>query len=102
MPAALRHIAVHVEEPRPQDFRWVLTEQEGDAWRPIGKATAADATYKEAMSAGLLALQALVDDLDAGPRRATTDASEATPRQQSAAPDEPPARSGFFGFGPAI
>lgn len=99
MPAALRHIAVHVEEPRPQDFRWVLTEQEGDAWRPIGKATAADATYRQAMAHGLLALQALVDDLDAGPRRAAADA--AAPRQQAAAPEEAPATSGFFGFGPA-
>lgn len=99
MPAALRHIAVHVEEPRPRDFRWVLTEQEGDAWRPIGKATAADATYQEAMAHGLLALQALVDDLDAGPRRAAADA--AAPRQASQERDELPATSGFFGFGPA-
>lgn len=101
MPAALRYIAVHVEEPRSQDFRWVLTEQEGEAWRPIGKATAADATYKEAMAAGLLALEALVDDLDAGPRRERADAAAPAPRQQAAAPEEAPATSGFFGFGPA-
>ncbi|WP_440110076.1 hypothetical protein [Acidovorax sp. BL-A-41-H1] len=53
------------------------------------------------MAHGLLALQALVDDLDAGPRRAAADAADATPRQQSAAPEEPLAATSFFGFGPA-
>lgn len=94
----LRSIALHVEEPRPRAFVWVLSEARADGpWQPLQRATAPAPRYHEAVAQGLLALQALVDDLDSGPR-------EALPRQR-----KPPARGvdrdagaqRYFGFGPA-
>lgn len=83
---ALRSIAVTVEEAAPDAFEWVLLER-GAEWAPIGRAKRPVATYAKAMAAGLLALQAMVDDLDAGPREAEADA-------------QPPQRATFgFGFG---
>lgn len=116
MPRRLRLIAVHVEEPEPQSFLWVLTERNGARWREIGRPDAASSTYKKAMADGLLALQAMVDDLDAGPR-ARGAGSDAEPAQsaEQIAPEQAPAPSGpteagsaqrpgknaYFGFGPA-
>lgn len=83
---ALRSIAVTVEETAPDAFEWVLLERGAD-WSPIRRAKRPVATYAKAMAAGLLALQAMVDDLDAGPREPEADA-------------QPPQRATFgFGFG---
>lgn len=83
---ALRSIAVTVEEPVPGEFEWVLLER-GIDWAPLHRTKRPVATYAKAMAAGLLALQDLVDDLDAGPRDAEADA-------------QPPRRATFgFGFG---
>ena len=83
---ALRSIAVTVEETTPGAFEWVLLERSIE-WAPLHRAKRPLATYAKAMAAGLLALQDLVDDLDAGPREAEADA-------------QPPKRANFgFGFG---
>jgi len=83
----LRNIAVHVEEPQRGAFAWVLIEREtADTWREIERAHAQAATYREAMADGLLALQAMIEDVDQGPR-------------ESAAP-RGAGRKPFFGFGP--
>lgn len=83
---ALRSIAVTVEETDADAFEWVLLER-GVEWAPLRRAKRPVATYAKAMAAGLLALQAMVDDLDAGPREAEAAA-------------QPPQRATFgFGFG---
>jgi hypothetical protein len=97
----LRSLAVAVEEPRAGDFVWVLGERSGESWRTLKQARAPQATYREAMAAGLLVLQGMVDDLDTGPRMETG-------REDAAAPAEPrkePAPAGrkrLFGFGPLV
>lgn len=94
---ALRHIAVHVEEPRRGQFVWVLTERDGDAWQPLEQAGSAERSYRRAMAQGLLALQRLVGDLDVGPR-----APAEAPPPSKGAPAAAPAQGGrYFGFGPA-
>lgn len=68
----LRRIAIHVEEVRAGRYRWVLSEVSDTAdapWTAIERASRATPTYREAMAQGLLQLQGMVDDLDAGPRR---------------------------------
>ena len=106
MPSTLRRIAVYVDEPADRDFRWVLMEQQGDeagAWAEVRRASSAASTYQRAMADGLLALQALVDDLDSGPRqtqRASRHAKARDSEEDSEAGDAP-GKSSFFGFGPA-
>lgn len=118
MSAELRHIAVHVEEATPGRFEWVLSERpSGRDWVDIDRSTAAVSTYKVAMAAGLVALQAMVEDLDIGPRRST--GARATPRPAVTSPHPPPAsalaerrsqpaakklarKPSLFGFGPAV
>jgi len=103
MPSNLRIIAVHVEEPEPGDFAWVLTERSGSRWDEIDHAANPVKTYRQAMADGLLALQALVPDLDAGPRNWQS-ASDKTPDdadEEPEAPAEAPRRGPLFGFGPA-
>jgi hypothetical protein len=69
MATQLRPIAVHVTEPEPGTFQWVLAElADNRTWSPLQAAEAHHATYREAMADGLLALQALAADLDQGPR----------------------------------
>lgn len=108
MPATtLRPIAVHVQEAVPSRFHWVLTERgSGNGWAEIQRAPAPAATYRQAMADGLLALQALIDDLDIGPRNAAAQApgphgGRARQASSDAAPPPPPAKRSLFGFGPA-
>lgn len=100
MHSTLRAIAVSVEEPKARQFAWVLMERDGAAWTELDRAGVVAATYRQAMAAGLLALQALVENLDIGPRVAPTeedpDRNEASDRPPSGAEKGP-----FFGFGPA-
>ncbi|ADU36252.1 hypothetical protein [Variovorax paradoxus] len=84
----LRRIAVYVNEPEPNWFAWALAEADKGAsnWAQIASADEWVGSYKEAMAAGLLVLQQMIDDLDIGPR------------------DEPPAaakkpKGSPFGFG---
>jgi hypothetical protein len=100
---ALRHIAVHVEEPRSGRFVWVLTERHADDWQPLDRAGAAVRSYQRAMAEGLLALQQRVDDLDLGPRAGAEDPAAPPARERTdVAPHEAaPAKGAYFGFGPA-
>lgn len=83
---ALRSIAVSVEEVERGDFEWVLFEH-GVEWTLLKRANRPTASYSKAMAAGLLALQGLIEDLDAGPR-------------EERAKEQPPKRATFgFGFG---
>ncbi|MDA8445657.1 hypothetical protein [Paracidovorax valerianellae] len=108
----LRPIAIHVEEPAPGAFSWVLIERDDghvDTWTPIRKAETAADTYQQAMADGLLALQSMVEDLDIGPRLT---AREGWPRKDHRSDSAPqaddsedaqqrPAKPSLFGFGPA-
>jgi hypothetical protein len=83
---ALRSIAVSVEEVEPGAFEWVLFKR-GIEWTLIKRAQRHTASYAKAMAAGLLALQSMIDDLDAGPREEETE-------------ERAPKRATFgFGFG---
>jgi hypothetical protein len=82
----LRRIAVHVDEPRPGKFEWVLNEASppsSEMWTLLQKSARPVASYQKAMAQGLLALQALVEDLKTGPRASEIDLESAN--------DEPPA-----------
>ena len=100
----LRRIAVHVDEAAQGAYRWILIEQKTKSakWAEIDAASEPIDTYKEAMAAGLIALEALIDDLDVGPRDAAP--SRAAPSKAAspeAAPEEalPKRQGGHFGFG---
>jgi len=86
----LRRIAVYVDEPEPGWFAWALAEADEGAsnWAQIERADEWVGSYKEAMAAGLLVLQQMIDDLDSGPR------------DEAPAPAKKPKGSAFgFGFG---
>lgn len=54
-------------------YHWMLIEATGEyieAWVQVSESDELYETYHQAMAAGLLALQAQVDDLDVGPREA--------------------------------
>lgn len=108
MTNTLRLIAVHVEETAVSRYQWVLTERaEAHEWHELDRSASTVTTYKKAMAQGLLALQALIDDPDAGPRRKASprkgDSEErGSPVPEVAEPDIPASRKGsLFGFGPA-
>ena len=112
--ARLRHIAVHVEEPKPGRFAWVLTERGAHDWQELDKAVSLAQSYHQAMADGLAALQALVQDLDVGPRSVDEQASmhedarspekqadRSAKQQKRGEKNAPAAGKSFFGFGPA-
>lgn len=106
MPTALRPIALHVEEPADGDFRWVLAERDARGrWAGLDRSAAPAGTYRQAMADGLLALQALAEDLDTGPRKAVDDEADADPDADAedgqADGDAAPKKRTLFGFGPA-
>ena len=84
----------------------MLMESKGSSWRELGRSTSPVATYKAAMAAGLVALQAMVEDLDVGPRTDKTSRVRAKgvqrrPREAlDSAKEAAPAKL-YFGFGPA-
>ncbi|MDP9991943.1 hypothetical protein J2W28_000971 [Variovorax boronicumulans] len=88
--APLRRIAVYVDEPEPGWFSWALAEADEGAtnWAQIESSDEWMGTYKEAMAAGLLVLQQMINDLDSGPRN------------KPPASAKKPSNFGFgFGFG---
>lgn len=106
MPTALRPIALHVEEPAEGEFRWVLAERDARGrWLELDRAPAPAGTYRQAMADGLLALQALAEDLDIGPRKDVDDEAEADADADAgdgqADNDAAPKKRTLFGFGPA-
>ena len=105
----LRPIALHVDEPTEGDFVWVMIERAShQSWAEIDRAESPERTYQAAMAAGLVALQAMVDDLKVGPRRPVRPSgkpAKGSPdesKADDAAETVQPARAKpFFGFGPA-
>jgi len=106
----LRRISVHVEEPEPGAFEWVLSEAGADdasGWQTLKRARKAAGTFHAAMAAGLAALEALTDDLDIGPRTPADAETAPTPERASrkrtarkAASSAPrPGKRSAFGFG---
>ncbi|VTU36177.1 hypothetical protein [Variovorax sp. PBL-E5] len=90
--ARLRRIAVYVDEPEKGWFAWVLIEQQEGfyEWTELDAADEWLGSYQEAMAAGLMALQALTEDLKIGPRA------------RSAPPPAPKPPAGPFGFGSVL
>lgn len=87
--AHLRRIAIYVDEPEKGWFAWVLIEQQEGfyEWNELDAAGEWVASYHEAMAAGLVALQALIEDVEVGPRA------------KRAPPPAPKPLAGPFGFG---
>src|SRR5260370_41379662 len=82
MADVLRLLAVHVAEPDPGMFEWVITERVNeDQWKEIDRAKEGYTTYKTAIASGLMALEEMIADLDVGPRRdaAQTDRHKTPP-----------------------
>ncbi len=73
MGTPLRKLTVLVDEPREGAYHWLLIEATGEyieAWIQVSESDELYETYHQAMAAGLLALQAQIEDLDLGPREA--------------------------------
>ena len=105
--SSLRSVAVTVLEDSKGAYRWRLVELEEDNWRLLRQQPRAMKTYKAAMAAGLVELQAMVEDLDVGPRE---EELESEAERESAPEPEPEPASGSdheegrkkgaaFGFG---
>ena len=94
MAGALRAIAVTVEERAPARFGWLLLERtdEGSKWSALERSGPSFRKYHEAMADGLLALQAMIEDLDEGPRHPEEEQEEDADAARSK-------QAGLFGFG---
>ncbi|WPB58318.1 hypothetical protein [Xylophilus sp. GOD-11R] len=101
-----------MEESEDRHYHWVLSERRhGEVWQELDRSSKSFATFHEAMAAGLVALEQLVDDLDLGPRSRPA-AKAGTRGRDSASPDEDAGhdtgsarqgadeRKSLFGFGP--
>ena len=96
-----RPLAVTVEA-RADGFRWQLLESaDGSAWDLLSSARKSLPRYSDAVAAGLLALQALTPDLDAGPQRDAEQAADTSSEADETGDEtqEPKKRGGAFGFG---
>ncbi|MDR6453865.1 hypothetical protein [Variovorax paradoxus] len=71
----LRRIAVHVDEPDPGHFYWVLMEEGDDAseWEERESADEAYDLWLDALHAGVRALEGYATDERIGPRAAGDD-----------------------------
>lgn len=110
----LRLLAIHVEEPDPGRFEWVITELHSpERLTEIDRATRGRDSYKEAMADGLISLEEKIDDLDVGPRdradrsgmRQKDSKDEVRPTQDKAETGSSTSRTtpktaAYFGFGP--
>ena len=67
----VRRIAVHVDEPHPGHFFWVLTEECDDAnrWRELESAPLSHDSWRDALHAGVRALEGYAPDPRTGPRQ---------------------------------
>ncbi len=111
MTDVLRLLAIHVVEPVPRGFEWVITERANDEWKEIDRAEDLFDSYQTAMARGLVALKDMICDLDMGPRR---DLEQSDPQLAAPAGTAPPPpshqgtagarevkpRASYFGFGP--
>lgn len=104
MTQRLRPLAITVDEPSAGAYRWRIVERVADSseWSELQAASKNFKTYSEAMAAGLVALQSLITDLDAGPRDEVKDEGQddADENPESAGDAKGPAGR-FFGFGSA-
>jgi hypothetical protein len=66
----VRRIAVYVDEPHPGHFFWVLTEECDDAiqWRELESAELSYEIWRDALHAGVKALEGYASDERIGPR----------------------------------
>ena len=101
--SSLRSVAVTVLEDSKGAYRWRLVELEEDNWRLLRQQPRAMKTYKAAMAAGLVELQAMVEDLDVGPREEELGSEaerESAPAPASGSDHEEGRKKGAaFGFG---
>lgn len=66
----IRRISVHVDEPEPGQFYWVLMEEGDDAsqWHEVETAGEGCSAWLQALQAGNTALLRLAPDPQVGPR----------------------------------
>ncbi|BEP42278.1 hypothetical protein [Variovorax sp. V15] len=66
----VRRISVHVDEPDPGHFYWVLMEEGDDAsqWLELQSAEEGYDMWIDALQAGMWALERLAEDERIGPR----------------------------------
>lgn len=71
----IRRIAVHIDEPEPGQFYWVLMEESDDAsqWVELQSAEEGYDMWIDALQAGMWALERLAEDERIGPRKADDD-----------------------------
>ena len=113
MADVLRLLAIHVAEPDPGAFEWVITERVNDQWKEIDRAEDVFETYQTAMARGLVALEAMISNLDVGPRRdleqndtpqaragGTAQPAPSDAGDDSGPPQAKPKKAAYFGFGP--
>lgn len=67
MPSRLRAISLTIEEPEPGLFEWILNEGVPSSLE-IDVSEGDYATWNDALDAGIVALRALAEDADRGPR----------------------------------
>lgn len=81
MTAHIRRISVHVDEPNPGHFYWVLMEEGDDAsqWRELESAAEGYDMWLDALQAGTTALMKYAPDERIGPREDTVDDEDAAP-----------------------
>ncbi len=69
----LRAISLTIEEPEPGLFEWILNEGAPSSSREIDASEDDYPTWNEALDAGIVALRALAQDADHGPREPLDD-----------------------------
>lgn len=77
----IRRISVHVDEPEPGSFYWVLMEEGDDAseWLELASAQEGFEMWLDALHAGTKALVRYAPDERIGPREADGDDEDASP-----------------------
>ena len=66
----IRRISVHVDEPEPGHFHWVLMEEDGDAtvWKELEAGESSYDMWLDALTSGVCALEKYAPDERIGPR----------------------------------
>ena len=81
MMSRIRRISVHVDEPDPGHFYWVLMEEGDDAsqWRELASADEGYDMWLDALQAGNKALLGYAPDERIGPREVDGDDEDSAP-----------------------
>lgn len=71
----IRRVSLHVDEPQPGHYFWVLMEEGDDEshWQEISSSKEANAMWLDALQEGMLALVILAGDERVGPRHTADD-----------------------------